>query len=126
MAEYEARSLVEGLIMGRDVVGQVLADQELTVTTCCGRLLPADQTLVGDQHFPDLCLECIDPQGNRHEQHVTCKDASQCPGREWVYDPVAKQPSFTCPKCGMTSYNPNDIREGYCGNCHTWTGLGYS
>ena len=30
-------------------------------------------------------------------------------------------PSITCPKCGMTSYNPNDIREGYCGNCHDWT-----
>jgi hypothetical protein len=32
------------------------------------------------------------------------------------------QPHFTCPVCGMTSYNPNDIREGYCGNCHAWTG----
>lgn len=21
----------------------------------------------------------------------------------------------------MTSYNPNDIREGYCGNCRDWT-----
>lgn len=21
----------------------------------------------------------------------------------------------------MTSYNPNDIREGFCGNCHAWT-----
>lgn len=31
------------------------------------------------------------------------------------------QPSITCPRCGMTSYNPNDIREGYCGNCHDWT-----
>jgi hypothetical protein len=29
--------------------------------------------------------------------------------------------SFTCPKCGMTSFNPNDLREGYCGNCHDWT-----
>jgi transcription elongation factor Elf1 len=27
-------------------------------------------------------------------------------------------PSFTCPKCGMRSYNPNDVRERYCGNCH--------
>jgi ribosomal protein L37E len=32
-----------------------------------------------------------------------------------------QQPSITCPRCGMTSYNPNDIREGYCGNCHDWT-----
>jgi hypothetical protein len=30
--------------------------------------------------------------------------------------------SFTCPRCLMTSSNPNDEREGYCGNCHTWTG----
>lgn len=30
-------------------------------------------------------------------------------------------PSITCPRCGMTSYNPNDIREGYCGHCHDWT-----
>lgn len=29
---------------------------------------------------------------------------------------------FTCPRCGRTSHNPNDIREGYCGNCHDWTG----
>jgi hypothetical protein len=31
-------------------------------------------------------------------------------------------PSFTCPDCGATSYNRNDIREGYCGRCHDWTG----
>jgi protein-arginine kinase activator protein McsA len=29
--------------------------------------------------------------------------------------------SITCPVCGMTSYNVNDVREGYCGNCHTYT-----
>jgi ribosomal protein L37E len=31
------------------------------------------------------------------------------------------QPSVTCPRCFKTSYNPDDIREGYCGNCHDWT-----
>lgn len=31
------------------------------------------------------------------------------------------QPSITCPKCGLTSYNPNDIEHGYCGFCHDWT-----
>jgi hypothetical protein len=29
--------------------------------------------------------------------------------------------SFTCPICRMTSYNPNDIEHGYCGNCHAFT-----
>jgi len=29
--------------------------------------------------------------------------------------------SITCPQCGRTSYNVNDIEQGYCGNCHDWT-----
>jgi hypothetical protein len=28
---------------------------------------------------------------------------------------------FTCPVCGMTSYHPIDVAEGYCGDCHDWT-----
>jgi ribosomal protein L37E len=30
--------------------------------------------------------------------------------------------TFTCPRCGAVSYNPNDIEAGYCGRCHWWTG----
>jgi hypothetical protein len=30
--------------------------------------------------------------------------------------------SFTCPVCRAVSYNLNDVREGYCGRCHSWTG----
>ena len=26
--------------------------------------------------------------------------------------------SITCPSCGKTSYNPGDIQNRYCGNCH--------
>lgn len=29
--------------------------------------------------------------------------------------------SITCPRCGTTSYNPTDVIEGYCGNCHDRT-----
>jgi len=25
--------------------------------------------------------------------------------------------SITCPRCGMTSYNPNDVLNKYCGAC---------
>lgn len=28
--------------------------------------------------------------------------------------------SYTCPNCGRTSYNPNDVRESYCGFCHEY------
>lgn len=40
----------------------------------------------------------------------------------WCHDePVTEPPSFTCPRCGRTSYNRTDIDEGYCGACHDWT-----
>lgn len=26
-------------------------------------------------------------------------------------------PSIACPQCGKVSFNPNDVRERYCGNC---------
>jgi hypothetical protein len=35
--------------------------------------------------------------------------------------PTDNRTSFTCPKCGMTSYHPKDVEHGYCGNCHDWT-----
>jgi ribosomal protein L37E len=35
---------------------------------------------------------------------------------------VTDAATFTCPRCGRTSHNPNDAREGYCGACHDWTG----
>ena len=35
---------------------------------------------------------------------------------------VGAPPSFTCPRCGRTSYNPHDVRESYCGRCRDWTG----
>ena len=27
-------------------------------------------------------------------------------------------PRFTCPACKRTSFNPNDVRDLYCGACH--------
>jgi hypothetical protein len=32
---------------------------------------------------------------------------------------------ITCPVCEMTSYNPNDIEQGYCGYCHRFTRIGW-
>lgn len=36
---------------------------------------------------------------------------------------MSEYPSITCPKCGRTSYNRNDIEQGYCGHCHAFHGL---
>lgn len=29
---------------------------------------------------------------------------------------------FTCPRCRRTSHHPEDAKNGYCGNCHAFTG----
>lgn len=33
---------------------------------------------------------------------------------------AGEPPSFTCPRCGLTSYHPKDIDERYCGRCHAF------
>lgn len=35
---------------------------------------------------------------------------------------MSNEKGFTCPKCFATSFNPNDLEEGYCGRCHEFTG----
>ena len=33
---------------------------------------------------------------------------------------MSEEPSIVCPQCQRRSFNPNDIRERYCGFCHKW------
>ncbi len=33
---------------------------------------------------------------------------------------MSEPESTTCPQCRRTSYNPNDVRERYCGACHQY------
>jgi hypothetical protein len=30
---------------------------------------------------------------------------------------------FTCPRCGTVSHHPDDLKHGYCGRCHDFTGI---
>jgi ribosomal protein S27AE len=42
-------------------------------------------------------------------------------GDPYEIEVAAEQPFYiVCPKCGMVSHNPNDVRERYCGNCHAF------
>jgi len=56
------------------------------------------------------------PEFPRGQEHIDFPLLGQVVGRS------GDQTYFTCPRCQRTSYNPNDIAEGYCGNCHDWTG----
>lgn len=78
--------------------------------------------------------ECIRPHDPIHilGHSVRCVACGQSMPRNthavhlrtgWAHRFVsACTPAITCPRCGMTSHNPNDVREGYCGHCHDWTG----
>ncbi len=35
---------------------------------------------------------------------------------------ASQHPYRTCPRCRWTTYSVHDIRYGYCGNCHDFTG----
>lgn len=57
---------------------------DLRVTDCCGRLLPVEETLVGDIHIPALCPVCSCLDGREHDRHVSCT-SGDCPGPDWKY-----------------------------------------
>lgn len=51
------------------------------------------------------------------------RDAGWGGGAALQGDPGGQQPSITCRVCGMRSFHPDDIREGFCGRCHQWTAV---
>jgi predicted nucleic-acid-binding Zn-ribbon protein len=60
---------------------------------------PVGNTWVGPKHLSDAPVEL------RCKACVAAMDGMN-------------ESSITCPKCGVTSYNPNDIEQRHCGYCH--------
>jgi hypothetical protein len=57
------------------------------------------------------------------EAWVAEQDAKQACFSTWAAGlgykiPPRGEPSIVCPQCGLRSYNPNDIAERYCAQCH--------
>lgn len=47
------------------------------------------------------------------------------PPVEYDYCPTCGGPrSFTCPRCGETTFNILNVAAGYCPDCGDWTGWG--
>jgi hypothetical protein len=62
----------------------------------------------------DTSGQADDDQGGVQEMAVSDSEHSRMKAN-------AESGSITCPKCNMTSHNPNDVEQGYCGNCHAYT-----
>lgn len=79
-------------------------------------------------------MDKSDTSNNEDSQDCTCSWSpvvgwSVCPGCcsnevgcTHILDKLAEPTTFTCPRCTKTSYNPNDAKYGYCGNCNDYTG----
>lgn len=95
---------------------------------------------------PDHRLAILDEMGLdiREGTLIDFKPVSYDPDPGWVVEPPGDIPEqkghhagvsvfvvcprgaapdalFTCPKCGMTSANPSDVKWSYCGNCNEYT-----
>jgi hypothetical protein len=61
--------------------------------------------------------------GSRCKSGAACARRMQARPLE-VFRQERHMISFTCPVCSRRSYNHQDVVEGYCSNCHAWTGRG--
>jgi hypothetical protein len=62
----------------------------------------------------DSAGQADDDQGGVQDMAVSDSEHSRMKAN-------AESESITCPQCNMTSHNPNDVEQGYCGNCHAYT-----
>ena len=72
---------------------------------------------ISSKGTPTPAGELIESKEYRHEADGTLTEI----GSQMVQPPgfvANSHPSITCPVCGRTSYNPHDIANRYCGNCH--------
>lgn len=72
------------------------------------------------------------PHARAREVLAALDDASPRRGQPSIPHLIARaaaaaaQPGplpFTCPVCRRTSHHPEDAKNGYCGNCHAFTGI---
>jgi hypothetical protein len=63
-----------------------------------------------------ICNSCFERLGIR-ERETKSGLLHALPMRSAVTT-VAAEPRITCPTCGRTSFNPEDVKQRYCGFCH--------
>lgn len=85
---------------------------------------PADPTEITEEMREEIRAAGLDPDaGTFGFIDITLGGPRINPERELFKEQMRPLlGSFTCPRCDMTSYNPTDIKEGYCANCRDWTG----
>lgn len=63
---------------------------------------------------PEICGACLEA---RHAMSPTSRVAVAT-ARAVIETKAAIARCYACPRCGITSYNPNDLTHRYCGRCH--------
>ena len=99
---------------------------------------PVGDFITSREHIQDMYAEASDGMPKscqcRKCRETVIVNPKECLQTGWpiccgetMYLGKAPEPTFeivkngiaiTCNKCGMTSYNRNDVEQRYCGNCH--------
>ena len=63
---------------------------------------------------------------SRFEEWLTANNlwmghVPDAPSDQFIVVPLELPAEFRCPRCGMVSHHPEDVRHRYCGNCHAFT-----
>lgn len=66
--------------------------------------------LLEDRRFLDLVDEIVNATLNGVADMATAP----------TYEIIGKDEAVKCLVCGLTSYNPNDVMQRYCGKCHKY------
>ena len=120
---YRAHDILSQVITGEVEVGLHPKDKELALRAALDVLcwiLGHEHNKAFAENLARIHAECE----RRGYVLVDYGSPQQRPqAREYV-STGPEAPSFTCPVCLMTSYNPNDVAKRYCGNCHTFFPIG--
>ncbi len=63
-------------------------------------------------------IKKLNPQAQDFFKLVVSDPDNAIKTYEIVASPDGRQAGIKCLDCNMTSWNYNDVREKYCGNCH--------
>jgi len=83
-------------------------------------LMPAPEGVAMEFVIVGIDFDDHWPGQERYQRSSVLAAFNEQDALELVGVVYAHVPTITCPRCRMTSANPHDIEQGYCGNCHAF------
>lgn len=89
----------------------------MSLAAACGALLFANTRFMRAQIRRETKYHGDTMRVREYEARALVAQLSHCLAEQLENAPAE---TLTCPRCGFTSYNGNDVLNQYCGFCHVW------